>query len=202
LAQGPPAAAPGAPAAAPPIARARGLAARMGNHCCVCEEEDNIINVDKKHAAADAAAMGNYRDLCADDTDKMMSAASMYGMSTPEAARKREASDVIHAKDAEAPKAGRVCVTVHRDSVEEKLGIDVKHVSGKLVVVGILSDGAVHRAVARSRARGGDVLEIGDTIVQINDVANHDAAMVQECRESAILVFHAERKKNQSTSSD
>lgn len=170
----------------------------MGNNCCVCEEEDNIIP-DNKHGVS---AMANYGDPSADDTDKMMSADSMYGMSTPEAARKREVADVNNTKDMEAPKAGRVCVTVHRESVDEKLGIDVKHVSGKLVVVGILSDGAVHRAVARSRARGGDVLEIGDTIVQINDVANHDAAMVQECRESAILVFHAERKKNQSTSGD
>merc|ERR1719356_2312823 len=102
----------------------------------------------------------------------MMGADTMYDISTPEAVRKREVSDTKgtgaqqvpdgnHTKGTRAQKAGRVCVTVHRDSVNEKLGIDVKHASGKLIVVGILSDGAVHRSVQRSRARGGDVLEIG-----------------------------------------
>merc|ERR1712151_691136 len=161
---------------------------RTGGTCCVRQEDSLVSELQQARASAESAHAA-YTAKCAalwEEHAYKMSADSMYGLKAPEVAGKRE-------DGSQASKARRVCVTVSRDSVKDSLGIHVKHVDGKLVLVGILSDGAVHRSVAHSMARGGDTLETGDTIVQINNVREDDAAMVQECKDKAVLVIHALR---------
>jgi len=159
-----------------------------GGLCCVREEEGSAVgDLMQARAAAEAAHaayMEKYAAMWGDDTcDTASECAFGLDVKRPQVSGKRE--------EGSAPRKLRV--TVHRASTKEPLGVHLKHVDRKLVVVGVLSDGAVQRAVTLSRARGGDTLEPGDTIVQINSACESDAAMVQECKERANLVFHALR---------
>mmetsp|Transcript_71896 Transcript_71896/g.161365 ORF Transcript_71896/g.161365 Transcript_71896/m.161365 type:complete len:168 (-) Transcript_71896:169-672(-) len=88
-----------------------------------------------------------------------------------------------------------VKVTVKKISAEEKLGMDVKHEKGKLVVVDIVPGGAVDRgnkASLGSHPAGADI-RIGDVIHQVNDVKGIDTAMVGECQLKTELRFKVSR---------
>jgi hypothetical protein len=147
----------------------------------------------RAHAASEAvraATLAKHAALWVEDAYRMMGADPMCGLKFADVAGQDTGRP---GEDLQARKSRRVCVTVHRDSVNDALGVHFKHVKGKLLLVGILSHGAVHRSSAQSQVRGCDTLEAGDIIVQINDVRDDDAAMVQECKVRATLVIHALR---------
>ncbi|CAK0894180.1 unnamed protein product [Prorocentrum cordatum] len=171
------------------------LCGRVGGACCAGEEDASALaGLHQERAASEAAHaayLAKHAAFWVEDAYRMMGADPCCGL---------KAADIVvgqvvgrSEEDRRARKARRVCVTVHRDSVNDSLGIHVKHVNRQLVLVGIRSDGALHRSSAQSKERGGDTLEAGDIIVQINDVLDDDAAMVQECKDRATLVIHALR---------
>mmetsp|Transcript_62149 Transcript_62149/g.140028 ORF Transcript_62149/g.140028 Transcript_62149/m.140028 type:complete len:152 (+) Transcript_62149:62-517(+) len=93
-----------------------------------------------------------------------------------------------------APKT--VEVLVRKSGPDDKLGMDVKHVRGRLVVVQVFHGGAVDRANQNSRSRSppGEVIEVGDVIAQVNDVKDIDTAMVAECQQKSQLRIRALRR--------
>lgn len=92
------------------------------------------------------------------------------------------------------PKEQVVEVVVRKQGPNDKLGMDVKHMKGKLIVMQIFPGGAIERANNENKAIGGDALEIGDTIMQVNDVSDKDTTMVAECQRANELRITAERK--------
>jgi len=170
------------------------LCGRAGGACCSREEDPSaLVEMHQARAASEAAHvayLAKHAAMWVEDAYRMMGADPMCGLKAADAVGQVSGRPE---EELQARKARKVCVRVHRDSVNDVLGIHVKHVNRQLVLVGILSHGAVHRSSAQSGARGGDTLEAGDIIVQINEVRGDDAAMVQECKEKATLVIHALR---------
>merc|ERR1719437_160134 len=149
----------------------------------------------RAHVASDAARAGclaKHAALWAEDAYRIMGVdPTMCGLEAAHAVGRAAAGRPEG--DTQARRSRRVCLTVHRDSLNDLLGMHVKHTGGQLVLVGIHSHGALDRASSQSGARGGDTLKAGDVIVQINEVRGDDAAMVRECEEKATLVFRALR---------
>mmetsp|Transcript_8005 Transcript_8005/g.17301 ORF Transcript_8005/g.17301 Transcript_8005/m.17301 type:complete len:151 (+) Transcript_8005:89-541(+) len=85
-------------------------------------------------------------------------------------------------------------VVVRKFSPAERLGMDVKHVRGRLIVAAIFVGGAVDRANQLSRVNGGDVLEVGDVVVGVNDKKDVDTEMVAECQSRSELRVRAVRR--------
>mmetsp|Transcript_15325 Transcript_15325/g.31780 ORF Transcript_15325/g.31780 Transcript_15325/m.31780 type:complete len:168 (+) Transcript_15325:74-577(+) len=88
-----------------------------------------------------------------------------------------------------------VKVTVKKISAEEKLGMDVKHMRGRLIIVNLFDGGAIMRCnrLAHQLNPPGDTLEPGDVITQVNTVIGEDMTMVKECNTSMELNFVALR---------
>lgn len=85
------------------------------------------------------------------------------------------------------PQAGQpqiVDVIVRKSGQQDKLGMDVKHMKGRLIVMQIFPGGAIDRANKECQAAGNECLEIGDTIIQVNDISDKDTTMVAECQRS------------------
>eukprot|EP00440_Ansanella_granifera_P074701 gb/GFBE01081067.1/.p1 GENE.gb/GFBE01081067.1/~~gb/GFBE01081067.1/.p1 ORF type:complete len:140 (+),score=25.49 gb/GFBE01081067.1/:1-420(+) len=78
-------------------------------------------------------------------------------------------------------------LVVKRDA-KDPLGMDVRHVRARLVVIAIRPEGAVHRAniAAQSRQPPGDEIKVNDTIVEVNGKET-DPEMVKECQNSLQL---------------
>merc|ERR1719203_1484650 len=66
----------------------------------------------------------------------------------------------------------------------DRLGMDVKHLQGRLVVWQVFPSGAVERAnqASLNKMPPGDTIEAGDVIVQVNEVKGIDTEMVNECQ--------------------
>merc|ERR1739848_474177 len=62
-------------------------------------------------------------------------------------------------------------VLVRKLDDNDKLGMDVKHVRGRLVIVQVFAGGALDRAnqLARTSRPPGDTIDVGDVIAQVND---------------------------------
>jgi len=78
----------------------------------------------------------------------------------------------------------RIEVLIQKGSPQAKLGMDVKHIQGKLEVVHIFPDGAVAQSneASRSLSPPRETLQVGDFIVGVNGVDTSDHQMVAECR--------------------
>mmetsp|Transcript_18515 Transcript_18515/g.36321 ORF Transcript_18515/g.36321 Transcript_18515/m.36321 type:complete len:153 (-) Transcript_18515:58-516(-) len=87
-------------------------------------------------------------------------------------------------------------LNVFKSGLQDKLGMDVKHVRGRLVIVEIFPGGAVDRANQFSLCRQppGDVIAVGDTIVQVNNVNEIDTAILAECQAKAQLRIRTIRR--------
>mmetsp|Transcript_58247 Transcript_58247/g.187107 ORF Transcript_58247/g.187107 Transcript_58247/m.187107 type:complete len:152 (+) Transcript_58247:72-527(+) len=101
------------------------------------------------------------------------------------------------AKKEEGSEVPRVIeLVVQKSGPDDKLGMDVKHVRERLIIVQVFPGGAIDRAnqISRSRDPPEETLEVGDIIVQVNDVANIDTAMVAECQQQSQLRIRALRR--------
>merc|ERR1719436_1101254 len=88
-------------------------------------------------------------------------------------------------------------ITIRKFGPEDKLGMDVKHLQGKLEVVHLFRDGAIERNNTEQRAKNPPAvtLEVGDIIHRVNNVDNNDHQMVAECRLRDTLVMLVSRRK-------
>merc|ERR1719491_1991340 len=93
----------------------------------------------------------------------------------PEATTKRDEGTRTHRS---------IELFVQKGGLGDKLGMDVKHLQGRLVVWQVFPSGAVERAnqASLSKLPPGDTIEAGDIIVQVNDVQGIDTEMVNECQ--------------------
>merc|ERR1712039_604702 len=86
-------------------------------------------------------------------------------------------------------------VAIQKLGPDDKLGMDVKHIDGKLEVVHIFPDGAIARSnLENQRKPSGETLQLGDVIHRVNNVDSGDHQMVAECRltsELTLMVFRA-----------
>jgi len=115
-------------------------------------------------------------------------------------AKVAESSSAEVARQA-APSAGRTFeFEIGKLERTEKLGLDVGHNNGVLIVSTIFADGAVARVNAAARARNpcGEVLKIGDIIERVNGVEGDDDAMVDACRASERPVLCVRRREEHS----
>mmetsp|Transcript_114177 Transcript_114177/g.355563 ORF Transcript_114177/g.355563 Transcript_114177/m.355563 type:complete len:166 (+) Transcript_114177:115-612(+) len=80
---------------------------------------------------------------------------------------------------------------------DEKLGMDVKHLGGRLEVRRIFPDGGVHRSNALAARTNVPGLEVGDIIVSVNDVSGIDHRMIAEIRLKHDIVFRVLRPRCQ-----
>eukprot|EP00441_Pelagodinium_beii_P020793 CAMPEP_0197659532 /NCGR_PEP_ID=MMETSP1338-20131121/48056_1 /TAXON_ID=43686 ORGANISM="Pelagodinium beii, Strain RCC1491" /NCGR_SAMPLE_ID=MMETSP1338 /ASSEMBLY_ACC=CAM_ASM_000754 /LENGTH=136 /DNA_ID=CAMNT_0043236497 /DNA_START=60 /DNA_END=468 /DNA_ORIENTATION=- len=79
-------------------------------------------------------------------------------------------------------------VVISKESEFDKLGMDVKHVRGKLNIVNIGSDGVIakHNRKANSLDPPQEVLKVHDWIIDVNGVSS-DQAMVDECKKAMVM---------------
>mmetsp|Transcript_54526 Transcript_54526/g.130044 ORF Transcript_54526/g.130044 Transcript_54526/m.130044 type:complete len:204 (-) Transcript_54526:166-777(-) len=85
----------------------------------------------------------------------------------------------------------RLAITIVKGSMEDKLGVDLKHCTGYVLVKRIL-DGFL----AAKHAAGGNGLKVGDKVVKINGVEGDTDQMVAACGESLSITFHLVRPKD------
>jgi hypothetical protein len=87
---------------------------------------------------------------------------------------------------------------VKRENSEEALGMDAKHMNGVLEVLRIMDDGCVARTnLDLENTVEKKPLRIGDLIVQVNNSCVGDThEMVNECQQTAELIFTVVRRAN------
>jgi len=167
-----------------------------------CQGECTAANFEAR--TPDAVHKAGAAGYAGDDAYVMMSAGSVPRPTAPELVHRPPAPEFVFRRgqreqaSASASfettgKTREIRVTVRRGSVHEHLGLHVRHAGARLVIVALHSDAAVCRSSADSVAGGGDGLEVGDVIVQINGVSGNVEAMLQECKEKDTLVVHALR---------
>mmetsp|Transcript_50767 Transcript_50767/g.135400 ORF Transcript_50767/g.135400 Transcript_50767/m.135400 type:complete len:137 (-) Transcript_50767:292-702(-) len=100
-------------------------------------------------------------------------------------------NDVVQVVYRDEGRPTTIEVKVVRDFPDEKLGMDVKHVHNQLKILKIFDVGAVARANREclNHVPRKDTLQMGDIIVQVNDVQGSDIAMVSECWAKQELTF-------------
>mmetsp|Transcript_117903 Transcript_117903/g.338112 ORF Transcript_117903/g.338112 Transcript_117903/m.338112 type:complete len:156 (+) Transcript_117903:74-541(+) len=89
--------------------------------------------------------------------------------------------------------------SINKRSPDDKLGMDVKHISAssnsRLQIVQLFPEGAIVRTNAENAAASppGEELRKGDYIVKVNDVEFNDYHMVAECKLRQKLIFRVAR---------
>mmetsp|Transcript_55715 Transcript_55715/g.130382 ORF Transcript_55715/g.130382 Transcript_55715/m.130382 type:complete len:194 (-) Transcript_55715:46-627(-) len=83
-------------------------------------------------------------------------------------------------------------ITVTRTATKERLGLELRHLKTRLVVMEVRTGQAVH-AHNKQQTDPEQVIQIGDVIVQINSVEGDDAGMIEECRKSSNITFYVRR---------
>lgn len=156
-----------------------GSAAAMGQNCCATNDEKCL-----------EAAVGAVDRMVEEHHDQDTAAFECASMDPtvgfPEAVKEECASMLEQTIE----------LFVRKEGPADKLGMDVKHLMGRLVVVKIFPGGAVERAnmISQRRKPPGDTIEAGDIITQVNGVRDVDADMVGECQSSNELFFRAVRR--------
>jgi len=88
-------------------------------------------------------------------------------------------------------------VKVAKKSSSDSLGIDVKHINGRLEVLEVLNGGAVHKANVASKQmvpEGEQVLS-GDFIERVNNVTGSESIMIAACKNAEhTIVFQVCRE--------
>eukprot|EP00930_Biecheleria_cincta_P088426 TRINITY_DN77662_c0_g1_i1.p1 TRINITY_DN77662_c0_g1~~TRINITY_DN77662_c0_g1_i1.p1 ORF type:complete len:131 (-),score=36.46 TRINITY_DN77662_c0_g1_i1:279-671(-) len=90
------------------------------------------------------------------------------------------------------PPAKEMDILIEKTGVDEPLGMDVRHIRGRLKVIKIMVGGAVDRANKQALVRPVEgsrpqQLQLDDTIVSVNGIGETDAEMVAECKRSLKL---------------
>jgi len=88
-------------------------------------------------------------------------------------------------------KTGEITVTFWKSDLQQKLGVDLKHCEGCLVVQSILEGSAIARLADTGKQES---LMIGDKIVKINSVKGDSDKMVAACQDALALTFHVVRE--------
>mmetsp|Transcript_74770 Transcript_74770/g.139592 ORF Transcript_74770/g.139592 Transcript_74770/m.139592 type:complete len:195 (-) Transcript_74770:42-626(-) len=83
-------------------------------------------------------------------------------------------------------------ITVARGSKKERLGLELRHVKTRLVVMEVRAGEAVH-SHNQQQTDPDQVIQIGDVIVQVNSVEGDDAGMIEECKRSDPITFYVRR---------
>merc|ERR1712232_1179494 len=93
-------------------------------------------------------------------------------------------------------KERRFRFAVKKAECDDKLGLDMRHLQGTLEVVHIFEYGAVHRINVANRAKDPDcdVLQVGDTILKVNQACGCELEMVNECKQKDDLVIEVMRR--------
>mmetsp|Transcript_66618 Transcript_66618/g.171454 ORF Transcript_66618/g.171454 Transcript_66618/m.171454 type:complete len:156 (+) Transcript_66618:61-528(+) len=148
----------------------------MGANCCASSDAS-------KEAAFTPDPMGEH---AMQQEQNAIEAAAMYAAGFGDVSKNEGGTELQRTVE----------VTVRKLGPEDRLGMDVKHVRGRLVIVQLFPGGAVHRANKASAARKppGDTVDVGDVIVQVNDVKGIDTDMVAECQQRDELRIRAVRK--------
>mmetsp|Transcript_105612 Transcript_105612/g.265981 ORF Transcript_105612/g.265981 Transcript_105612/m.265981 type:complete len:154 (+) Transcript_105612:101-562(+) len=153
----------------------------MGGSCCTANDDK----------MAEASGATNLDPMAEAAQDAYFAESAMMDPLTgcPEALKKSEGSEPQRTVE----------VLVKKDGPTDRLGMDVKHVRGRLVIVQIFVGGAIDRANQASlqQASPGDTLEVGDVIVQVNDKGDLDTDMVAECQMRCDLRIRAVRRFQQ-----
>lgn len=86
---------------------------------------------------------------------------------------------------------------VQKTGLDDKLGMEVKHLQGKLEVAHISPEGAIERTNKLNKAMKppGETLQLGDIIQRVNHIDKSDRQMVVECRLKNELTFCVARTK-------
>lgn len=149
----------------------------MGQSCCV----DDGGTVIEKSVSRPRPSDNNEHDQGFNEAEAMDPCIGMA-----EASTKRDEGTRTHR---------HVELFVRKEGPHDKLGMDVKHLQGRLVVWQVFPSGAVERANQASLCRSppGDTIEAGDVIVQVNDVHNIDTDMINECQAKDELRLRAVR---------
>mmetsp|Transcript_56612 Transcript_56612/g.104791 ORF Transcript_56612/g.104791 Transcript_56612/m.104791 type:complete len:178 (-) Transcript_56612:128-661(-) len=170
----------------------------MGNTCCTQEDEaPSSTDQDRYHHGlvdlVDATTLAPQSELAQPKQSGGQQADSVAALPVL-AARREEGGESETQKSApkDVPDANqedeRMYVTIVRVSQEEKLGVDLKHCEGYLLVKHIYED----FAAARHAARGGG-LKVGDKIYAVNLVDTDLNKMVEECKNSVSVRFQITR---------
>mmetsp|Transcript_10031 Transcript_10031/g.22518 ORF Transcript_10031/g.22518 Transcript_10031/m.22518 type:complete len:216 (-) Transcript_10031:106-753(-) len=91
------------------------------------------------------------------------------------------------------PNAERIQVVVARASLQEELGVDLRHCKTHLRIRKIHTDKAIHEH-NRKHEGTDQVLGAGDLILSVNGVTGHDIDMISECKHSTSLTLTVVKK--------
>eukprot|EP00446_Apocalathium_sp_SHHI-4_P068768 CAMPEP_0177518674 /NCGR_PEP_ID=MMETSP0369-20130122/46657_1 /TAXON_ID=447022 ORGANISM="Scrippsiella hangoei-like, Strain SHHI-4" /NCGR_SAMPLE_ID=MMETSP0369 /ASSEMBLY_ACC=CAM_ASM_000364 /LENGTH=175 /DNA_ID=CAMNT_0018997809 /DNA_START=23 /DNA_END=550 /DNA_ORIENTATION=+ len=139
--------------------------APMGSKCC-CEEE----KVGQKDFAMPPALSED--QVCLPKVAEL-------GKQPQQVAKKGEGEKTLDLKSARFFQ-----FVVEKTGPEDKLGMDVKHISSRLEVANIFPEGAIARTNLQNKTKSpsGETLQIGDLITKVNNVELNDHQMVAEVR--------------------
>jgi len=113
----------------------------------------------------------------------------------PIASQEKSLAKSEESSDKDSDGAQYIDLVIAKRFLGDRLGLDVAHVDGRLLVLEILEGMAVDGAL-RARARddpSSGLLRAGDVIVDVNGVAGPSAAMVAELEQNAVLRILAVR---------
>mmetsp|Transcript_33030 Transcript_33030/g.75395 ORF Transcript_33030/g.75395 Transcript_33030/m.75395 type:complete len:182 (-) Transcript_33030:100-645(-) len=176
----------------------------MGSSCCTQEEgipTSATTEQDRYHASlvdmVDATTLAPQSELVVPRESGQEEAVSAQVAAQPVLAPRQEDGgggegdpQKSALKDVSAVGEGKLFVTILRVNKEEKLGIDLKHCEGYLLVKHIYED----FAAARHGGTGGG-LKVGDKIYAVNLVHTDLNKMVEECKDAVSLRFQISRTK-------
>eukprot|EP00927_Polykrikos_kofoidii_P038892 TRINITY_DN33335_c0_g1_i1.p1 TRINITY_DN33335_c0_g1~~TRINITY_DN33335_c0_g1_i1.p1 ORF type:complete len:161 (+),score=28.30 TRINITY_DN33335_c0_g1_i1:186-668(+) len=153
----------------------------MGNAQCCLNEPQKRQDGSQPTRVDNAEKRFEFSETAVDDIQVQNFAGGATPLVKVKGSQKRDEGTMAHAR--------KITVLVQKTSLEEKLGIDVKHAKGRLVVVDIFPGGAAYRVnwEQRQKTPPGEVIEVGDVIIDVNGIQNLDTAMVIECRQKLTL---------------
>jgi len=80
---------------------------------------------------------------------------------------------------------------ISKQTPDDKLGMDVKHVEGRLQVDKIFANGLIDR---HNSTHPNDQLMLADILLKVNGIEGSDHAMVAECKSKMILEIEVLRR--------
>mmetsp|Transcript_32347 Transcript_32347/g.73948 ORF Transcript_32347/g.73948 Transcript_32347/m.73948 type:complete len:233 (-) Transcript_32347:146-844(-) len=82
-----------------------------------------------------------------------------------------------------------VYITLEKASEKQRLGLDVKHLGKELEIHDIFNDGcvAMHNWKVEANGKEEDSIKLRDRIIQVNEIAGSDDAMIRECCDSTVM---------------
>mmetsp|Transcript_22929 Transcript_22929/g.53660 ORF Transcript_22929/g.53660 Transcript_22929/m.53660 type:complete len:191 (+) Transcript_22929:50-622(+) len=187
----------------------------MGNNCCV-QEEDAPGTIHQVAPSEQERQFAGFSDSFAPDavpspavsrTSQTMLQQEAFDVITSEPSKpsiamaspvpvlqqeepQPDAAKQLAEKSLEE-QTGELTVTICKTNLEEKLGVDLKHCEGYVLVKNIFEG----FAAAQHADTGKESLKLGDKIVKINDVEGDTDRMVAACKDSLVITFSVVREQ-------